>query len=84
MTAKTTRKKKTLTFEAGMQELEALIEKLHTRELPLEESIALYEQGAALHAELEQLLAAQRRRIERIDPDTAEIDALEENDNGVS
>lgn len=84
MTAKTTKKKKALTFEAGMQELELLIEKLHTKELPLEESIALYEQGAALHAELEQMLTAQRRRIEMIDPDSAEIDAFEENDNGVS
>ena len=84
MTTKATKKKKQPTFEAGMQELEALIEKLHTQELPLEESIALYEQGAALCAGLEQQLAAQRRRIEMIDPDTAEIESFEENENGVS
>lgn len=84
MTARGTRKKKAPTFESGMQELEALIEKLHTQELPLEESIGLYEQGAALCAQLEELLAAQRRRIEAIDPDTAEIEAFEENENGIS
>jgi len=78
MTAKTTRKKKAASFEEGMQELEALIEKLHTQELPLEESIGLYEQGAALCTQLEQQLAAQRRRIEIIDPDTAEIETFEE------
>lgn len=84
MTAKGTKKKKTPTFEAGMQELEAMIEKLHTQELPLEEAIGLYEQGAALCAQLEELLAAQRRRIEIIDPDTAEIETFEERDNDVS
>lgn len=84
MTVKATRKKKALTFEAGMQELEAMVEKLHTQELPLEESISLYEQGAALCAQLEEMLAAQRRRIEMIDPDTAEIETFEENENGVS
>lgn len=84
MTAKGTRKKKVLTFESGIQELEAMIEKLHTQELPLEESIGLYEQGSALCAQLEEMLAAQRRRIEVINPDTAEIEAFEENENGVS
>ena len=84
MTAKTTRKKKAVSFEAGMLELEALIERLHTEELPLEESIALYEQGTTLCAQLEELLAAQKKRIEIIDPDTAEIDVFEENENGVS
>jgi len=84
MTAKTTKKKKAASFEEGMQALEELIEKLHTQELPLEESISLYEQGAALCAQLEAQLAAQRRRIEVIDPDTAEIETFEERENGVS
>ena len=84
MTVKTTRKKKAASFEAGMIELETLIERLHTQELPLEESIALYEQGTALCAQLEEMLALQLRRIEVIDPDTAEIDVFEENENGVS
>ena len=78
------KKKKTLSFEEGMQELTALVEKLSGSELALEESIALYEQGVKLHAELEAMLARQKKRIEMIDPDTAEIEPFEENENGVS
>ena len=79
-----TAKKKTLTFEAGMQELERLTARLGEAELTLEESMSLYEQGVKLHAQLEQLLDKQRRRNEVIDPDTAEIEALDENENGVA
>lgn len=67
-----------------MQELTALVEKLSGSELALEESIALYEQGVKLHAELEAMLAQQKKRIEMIDPDTAEIETFEGNENGVS
>ena len=74
------KKKKALSFEEGMQELDALVEKLSSSELPLQEAIALYEQGTALHAQLEALLAQQKKRIEMIDPDTAEIEAFEGNE----
>ena len=74
------KKKKPLSFEAGMQELEALVEKLSSQELALEEAIALYEQGTNLHAQLETLLAQQKKRIEMIDPETAEIEAFEGNE----
>lgn len=74
------KKRKTLSFEEGMQELDALVEKLSSSELPLEEAIALYEQGTMLHAQLEALLAQQKKRIEMIDPDTAEIEAFEGNE----
>lgn len=77
------KKKKTLSFEEGMQELDALVEKLSSSELPLEEAIALYEQGTALHAQLAELLAQQKKRIEMIDPDTAEIEAFEGNEEDV-
>ena len=74
------KKKKMRSFEEGMQELDALVEKLSSSELPLQEAIALYEQGTALHAQLEALLAQQKKRIEMIDPDTAEIEAFEGNE----
>ena len=79
----TARKKKTLSFEEGMRSLEELVARLSNQELPLEESIALYEQGAALSAQLEQQLAQQRRRLEMIDPETAEIEPLEEIEHDV-
>jgi len=75
------RKKKIPSFEAGMQELEALVERLSGSELPLDEAIMLYEQGRALAAQLEDQLAAQQKRIEMIDPDTGEIEEfVEKND----
>ncbi|MBE5800109.1 MAG: exodeoxyribonuclease VII small subunit [Clostridiales bacterium] len=74
------KRKKPLSFEAGMQELDDLVEKLSSSELPLEEAIALYEQGTQLYAQLEALLAQQKKRIEMIDPDTAEIEAFEGNE----
>lgn len=74
------KKKKPISFEAGMQELDALVEKLSSGELALEETIALYEQGTQLHAQLQALLAQQKKRIEMIDPDTAEIEAFEGNE----
>ena len=78
------KKKKTRSFEEGMQELGAIVEKLHGDELTLEESIALYEQGMRLHAQLEALLAQQKKRIEQIDPETAEIEAFEGNEHDIS
>lgn len=74
------KKKKPLSFEAGMQELDALVERLTASELPLEEAIALYEQGTALHAQLKEMLLKSQKRIEMIDPDTAEIEAFEGNE----
>lgn len=78
------KKKKELSFEEGMAQLEQMVERLNSSELPLEESIALYEQGTALAAQLEAQLISQMKRIEMIDPDTAEIEAFEGNENGVS
>ncbi|MBQ2948371.1 MAG: exodeoxyribonuclease VII small subunit [Clostridia bacterium] len=71
------KKKKTLSFEEGMDALEAMIGRLGEAELPLEESIALYEQGVALCAQLEQELAQKRRRIGQIDPETGEVEPFE-------
>lgn len=78
------KKKKNPSFEEGMRALGGLVDQLSGEELALEESIALYEQGRALAAELEQMLAQQKKRIEMINPDTAEIKAFEEQENGVS
>ena len=82
------KKKKELSFEEGMEQLEQLIGRLSESELALEESISLYEQGAALAVQLEKQLAQQKKRIEMINPDTAEIEAFHEafegDENGVS
>ena len=78
------KKKKVLSFEEGMRSLEQLVEKLSGSELALEESIALYEEGTALAAQLKEQLDSRKKRIEMIDPDTAEIEAFEGDEHGLS
>ena len=55
-----------MSFEEAMRELEATVGKLEHGEATLEESIALYERGAALRAHCEKLLRAAEERVERI------------------
>ena len=56
----------TLSFEDAMRELEATVGKLETGEATLEESIALYERGAALRAHCETRLRQAEERVEKI------------------
>ena len=62
---------KSLAFEEAMTELEGIIDRLENGDVPLEESIALYERGAALKAHCETKLRAAKEKIEKIvlDPD---------------
>ncbi|MCP4635859.1 MAG: exodeoxyribonuclease VII small subunit, partial [Methyloversatilis sp.] len=55
----------TLSFEEAMRELEATVGKLETGEATLEESIALYERGAALRAHCEARLREAEERVEK-------------------
>jgi exodeoxyribonuclease VII small subunit len=55
-----------LSFEAAMAELEAVVRKLESGQVALEESIALYERGAALRAHGDARLRAAEERIEMI------------------
>lgn len=55
-----------MTFEEAMKELESVVGKLERGEVPLEESIALYERGAALKAHCEKKLKAAEERVEKI------------------
>lgn len=55
-----------LAFEAALTELESIIERLERGDVPLEESIDLYERGAALKAHCEKKLKAAREKIEKI------------------
>ena len=55
--------KKKITFEEGMQELEALVHGLETGELSLEDSFKAYEKAVALKNRLCALLDECDRRI---------------------
>lgn len=55
-----------MTFEQAMAELERVVEALEKGEVPLEESITLYERGARLKAHCEAKLKAAEERVERL------------------
>ena len=52
-----------ITFEAGMQELEALVKELEAGELSLEDSFVAYERAVALKKRLAALLDEGDRRV---------------------
>ena len=52
--------------EAALKQLEEIVTKLERGDVPLEESIAIYERGEALKKRCEALLAEAEERVERI------------------
>ena len=56
----------TMSFEAALAELEAIVSKLESGQAPLQESITIYERGEALKRHCEDLLKAAEMRIEKI------------------
>lgn len=55
-----------MSFEKALAELEEIVRKLEDGKAELEESIALYERGAALKAHCEARLRQAEERIEKI------------------
>jgi exodeoxyribonuclease VII small subunit len=55
-----------LSFEAALAELEQIVQKLENGQAALEDSIALYERGAALKAHCEKTLKSAQEKIEKI------------------
>lgn len=56
----------TLSFEAALKQLEEIVAKLERGDVPLEESIAIYERGEALKKHCEGLLSQAEERVEKI------------------
>jgi len=54
---------KKLTFEAGMEQLEALASALESGEMPLEEALGAYDKAVKLHKQLKEMLDAGDARI---------------------
>ena len=57
-------------FETSLTELEAIVAKLENGDLPLEESLDLFEKGIKLSRECRDRLAKAERRIEILLKDT--------------
>jgi len=55
-----------MSFEAAMAELEAVVTQLDRGEVPLDQSIALYERGAALKAHCEAKLKEAEEKVEQL------------------
>lgn len=55
-----------LSFEKALAELEEIVQKLESGQAALEDSIALYERGAALKAHCEKTLKSAQEKIEKI------------------
>jgi len=64
--AKTQNDTSALSFEKALAELEEIVRKLEQGSVDLEESIALYERGAALKAHCEAKLKSAQERIDKI------------------
>lgn len=58
-----------LTFEQAFAELEDAIHKLESGELPLEESLALYERGQELAAYCAKLLDEAELKVQQVEAD---------------
>ena len=56
----------TMSFEEALKELETVVGRLERGEVPLEESIQLYERGAALKARCEKKLAEAEEKVSKI------------------
>ncbi len=61
--------KDTKKFDQGMAELEAIVARMETGELPLEEALAAFEAGIALVRALNQRLSEAEARIEVLSRD---------------
>ena len=62
---------KAMPFETAMAELETIIKQLEAGQVPLEESVRIYERGEALKARCEELLKAAEARVEKITTDAS-------------
>ena len=53
-----------VSFEAALAELEAIVREMETGQLPLEQSLAAYERGAALLKYCQEALAAAEQKLQ--------------------
>ena len=71
MTDNTQADVKKLTFERAIEELESIVKRLEDGEVPLEESVAIYERGEALKRRCEELLRQAEARVDKITTDAS-------------
>ena len=60
-----------MSYENALQELEQIVNRLERGDVPLEESIAIYERGAALRSHCDGLLKQAEAKVEKLTFDAA-------------
>lgn len=65
--------KKEMTFEQAKEKLDGIVEKLSDGNLPIEEMVKLYEEGAGLSRYCLGLLAQYEERLEKVDSSLSEV-----------
>ena len=64
--------KKEMTFEQAKEKLDGIVEKLSDGNLPIEEMVKLYEEGAGVSRYCLGLLARYEGRLEKVDSSLSE------------
>ncbi|MDK2975885.1 MAG: exodeoxyribonuclease small subunit [Candidatus Marinimicrobia bacterium] len=59
-------------FEASLAKLEAILKRLETEDVPLEEMLALYEEGVALSKTCRKVLEDARKKLQVISENLSE------------
>lgn len=60
-----------ISFEEGLRRLEEIVRRLEEEDVPLEESLKLWEEGASLVRKLEAILDRAQERVEQAVKDSA-------------
>jgi exodeoxyribonuclease VII small subunit len=58
-----------LSFEEALNKLESIVAQLESGDLPLEKSLALFEQGIALSRACREMLQSAERKVEQLERD---------------
>ncbi|MFV8781343.1 exodeoxyribonuclease VII small subunit [Microbulbifer sp. SA54] len=69
-------KKKAATFESALEELEQLVERLESGDLPLDEALADFERGVKLTRECQQKLASAEQKVKILMEEGGKIQEL--------
>jgi exodeoxyribonuclease VII small subunit len=75
-------KSKTTSFEEAFDELDKTVKLLEAGDIPLEDSISLFERGMKLAAELEKQLEQAELRVRKLRPSSVELEAGNDEHSG--
>lgn len=73
-------KSKEPTFEVHLKRLEEVVEKLETKDAPLDQSLSLFEEGIRLAKQCQQTLEKAKKKVEVLIKETGELKPMEDED----